>query len=64
VTATSHQAFTSAQPVGRNMVKVDAREVASAPVAPMTPTVAPQQHSVLGSGATGSVKPPAASFSR
>jgi hypothetical protein len=64
VTATSHQAFTSAQPVGRNMVKVDAREVASAPVAPMTPAVAPQQHSVLGSGATGSVKPPAASFSR
>jgi hypothetical protein len=64
VTATSHQAFTSAQPVARNMVKVDAREVASAPVAPLTPTVAPQQHSVLGSGATASVKPPAASFSR
>jgi hypothetical protein len=64
VTATSHQAFTSAQPVARNMVKVDAREVASAPVAPLTPTVAPQQHSVLGAGASGSVKPPAASFSR
>jgi hypothetical protein len=64
VTATSHQAFTSAQPVGRNMVKVDAREVASAPVAPMTPAVAPQQHSVLGSGAAASVKPPAASFNR
>ena len=64
VTATSHQAFTSAQPVGRNMVKVDAREVASAPVAPMTPAVAPQQHSVLGSGATGSARPPAAVFNR
>jgi hypothetical protein len=64
VTATSHQAFTSAQPVGRNMVKVDAREVASAPVAPMTPAVAPQQHSVMGSGAATSVKPPAASFNR
>jgi hypothetical protein len=64
VTATSHQAFTSAQPVGRNMVKVDAREVASAPVAPMTPSVAPQQRSVVGSGASASVKPPAASFSR
>jgi hypothetical protein len=64
VTATSHQAFTSAQPVARNMVRVDAREVASAPVAPMTPTVAPQQHSVLGSGASASVKPPAATFSR
>ncbi len=64
VTATSHEAFTSAQPVARNMVKVDAREVASAPVAPMTPGVAPQQHSVLGAGASASVKPPAASFSR
>jgi hypothetical protein len=64
VTATSHQAFTSAQPVGRNMVKVDAREVASAPVAPLTPGVAPQQHSVLGAGASTSVKGPAASFNR
>jgi len=64
VTATSHVAFTSAQPVARNMVKVDAREVASAPVAPLTPAVAPQQRSVIGAGATSSVKPPAASFSR
>jgi hypothetical protein len=64
VTATSHQAFTSAQPVGRNMVRVDAREVASAPVAPLTPAVAPQQHSVLGSGAAVSAKPPAAAFNR
>src|SRR5260370_24045257 len=46
------------------MVKVDAREVASAPVAPLTPAVAPQQRSVIGAGATSSVKPPAASFSR
>ncbi len=64
VTATSHQAFTSAQPVARNMVKVDAREMASAPVAPLTPNVAPQQRSVIGAGASASVKPPAASFSR
>jgi len=64
VTATSHQAFTSAQPVSRNMAKVDAREMASAPVAPMTPNVAPQQHSVLGAGAAGSVRPPTASFTR
>jgi hypothetical protein len=64
VTATSHQAFTSAQSVSHNMVKVDAREMASAPVAPMTPSVAPQQHSVLGAGASASVRPPAASFSR
>jgi len=59
VTATSHQAFTSAQPVHSNMIRVNAREVASAPVAPLTPTVAPQQRSVLGSGAEARVRPPA-----
>ncbi len=64
VTATSHEAFTSARPVASNMVKVDAREVASAPVAPLTPNVAPQQRSVIGAGASASVKPPAASFGR
>jgi len=64
VTATSHQAFTSAQPVARNMVRVDAREVASAPVAPLTPTVAPQQRSVLGAGAEVRVRPPAVAVSR
>jgi hypothetical protein len=64
VTATSHQVFTSAQPVGRNMVRVDAREVASAPVAPLTPAVAPQQHSVMGAGTAVSARPPAASFGR
>lgn len=59
VTATSHQNFTSAQPVGRNMMKVDRREVESAQVNATTPTVAPQQKSVLGSGATGAARPPA-----
>jgi len=64
VTATSHQNFTSAQPVAKNMIRVDAREVASAPVAPLTPTVAPQQRSVLGTGAQARVQPPAALTSR
>jgi len=64
VTATSHQAFTSAQPVHSNMIRVDAREVASAPVAPLTPAVAPQQRSVLGAGAAASVRPPASVLSR
>src|SRR6266851_6276043 len=36
VTATSQASFTTAQPVGRNQVRVDAREVASAPVAART----------------------------
>jgi hypothetical protein len=59
VTATSQQNFTSAQPVGRNMMKVDRREVESAQVNATTPTVAPQQRSLLGSGATGAARPPA-----
>lgn len=59
VTATSQASFTSAQPVGRNMVKVDAREVASAPVAAMTPAVAPQQRSFTGAGAAARARPPA-----
>jgi len=64
VTATSHTAFTSAQPVGRNMVKVDAREVASAPVAPVAPAVAPPKQAVLGSGASTNIKPPTVLASR
>ena len=64
VTATSQASFTSAQPVGRNMVRVDAREVASAPVAPLTPAVAPQQRSVMGAGAPARVRPPAAVTAR
>lgn len=59
VTATSQQAFSSAQPVGRNMIKIDQREVASAQVNATTPTVAPQQKSVLGAGATAAARPPA-----
>src|SRR6267142_3412481 len=51
VTATSQASFTSAQPVGRNMVRYDAREVSGGPVAPTGPAVVPQQRSVLGAGA-------------
>src|SRR5499427_9300065 len=64
VTATSRASFTSAQPVGRNMVRVDSREVASAQVSPMTPAVAPQQRSVLGSAAQARVRPPAQAVAR
>ena len=58
VTATSQASFTSAQPVGRNMVRVNAREVASAPVAPMT-NVAPQQRSFAGATGPARARPPA-----
>jgi hypothetical protein len=64
VTAVSHQAFVSAQPVHNNMIRVGQREVVSAPVAPIAPAVAPQQRSVLGAGAEARVRPPAPALSR
>jgi len=59
VTATSRESFTSAQPVGRNMMRVDAREVTTAQASPMTPGVAPQQRSFLGASQQARVRPPA-----
>jgi hypothetical protein len=60
VTATSPHAFTSAQPVGRNMVAVNQQEVASAPAAVRAPAVVPPKQAVLGSGAPSNFHPPAA----
>lgn len=59
VTATTPQAFSTAQPVARNVVRVDAREIATAPVNAVTPAVAPPKQAVLGAGAAARVKPPA-----
>ncbi len=59
VVATTPQAFTSAQPVAKNAVKVDQREVASAPVRAFTPPAVPAKQAVLGTGAAAA-KPPAA----
>jgi hypothetical protein len=60
VTATSQTAFTSAQPVSRNIVHVDQKQIANAPVG-ASPGVVPQSKSVLGAGATGPkvAQPPA-----
>ncbi len=60
VTAVPQNAFTSAQPVARNVVKVDEKEIAAAPVSTAV-AVAPQQKSVLGAGAerANAVRPPA-----
>ena len=63
VTATSQASFTTAQPVGRNQVRVDARQVASAPVSPTT-AVAPQARSFTGAAAPAKVRPPAILASR
>ena len=59
VAATTPRAFTSAQPVSRNAVRVDQREVASAPVRAFTPQAVPAKQAVLGTGAAAA-KPPAA----
>ena len=59
VAATTPRAFTSAQPVARNAVRVDQREVASAPVRAFTPAAVPAKQAVLGTEAAAA-KPPAA----
>ena len=59
VAATTPRAFTGAQSVNKNAVKVDQREVASAPVRAFTPSAAPAKQAVLGTGAAAA-KPPAA----
>jgi hypothetical protein len=64
VTATSQQAFTSAQPVARNMVVVNQREVASASVNVVAPAVAPNRQAVIGTGSVTTVKPPTTVLNR
>jgi hypothetical protein len=64
VTATTPQAFTSAQSVGKNSVQVNQREVASAPVAATTPAVAPNKQAVMGGGAAAAARPPASFATR
>src|SRR3984893_5147822 len=64
VTATSSQAFTSGQPVARNVVKVDQREIASAPVAASAPAVAPTKQAFQGGGQVSTVRPPASFANR
>jgi hypothetical protein len=60
VTATSGQSFTSAQPIGRNIVRVNEREVATAQVAVTAPAVVPPKQAVLGGAAAARYQPPAA----
>jgi len=59
VAATTPQAFTSAQQVAKNAVKVDQREMASAPVRAFTPAVVPAKQAVLGTG-SAAARPPVA----
>jgi hypothetical protein len=59
VTATSGQTFASARPVSSNLVAVNHREIATAPVDMLPPAGAPPKQAVLGAGATTNVHPPA-----
>jgi len=63
VTVVSHEAFVNARPVAQNVMRVDAREVASAPVSRMA-GAEPVRTSVLGAGRPAPVRPPAAVVSR
>jgi hypothetical protein len=64
VVATTPQAFSSGQPVAKNVVAVNARDVASAPVIATTPPTVPQREAVLGGRPAARLKPPAAIQSR
>jgi hypothetical protein len=59
VAATTSQAFTTAQPVARNSVHVDAREIVSAQVRAVTPAVVPTKQSVLGGARSAAARPSA-----
>ncbi|HEX7288086.1 MAG TPA: DUF6600 domain-containing protein [Candidatus Angelobacter sp.] len=58
VTATNTRVLTSCQPVGRNVVHMDAREVSRAQVSVVTPAVAPERRAVFGSAPASRVRPP------
>ena len=63
VTVVSHDAFVSARPVAQNIMRVEAREVVSAPVSRAV-AVEPVRSSVVGAGRPESARPPAAVISR
>ena len=64
ITATSAQAFASAQPVAKNLIKLDQRAMAGAPVRSSAPAVTPTKQAVLGSSRAAVVKPPPLVHSR
>lgn len=59
VTVVNHDAFVNARPVARNLVRVDPKEVAAAPVRRVV-AAEPVRTSVAGAGRPVSAKPPAA----
>lgn len=63
VTVVSHDAFVNARPAAQNLMHVDARELAAAPVSHVI-AAEPVKTSVIGAGRPVSVRPPAAVISR
>src|SRR5271166_1716371 len=63
VTAVSHETFVNARPVAASMVKVDQKQIESAPVVHNIPAQ-PARASVMGAGRPATVKPPAAVMNR
>jgi hypothetical protein len=59
VASTTSQAFSTAQPVSRNAMRVDQRALASAPVQAFAPAAVPTKQAVLGSARLVTAKPPA-----
>ena len=63
VTVVSHEAFVNARPVAQNIMRVEAREIATAPVTHVV-AAEPIRTSVFGAGRPVRVKPPSAVISR
>jgi hypothetical protein len=63
VTVVSHDTFVNARPVAGNIMRVEPREIASAPVSHMV-RAEPIRASVVGSGRPALVKPPVSTISR
>jgi hypothetical protein len=63
VTVVSHDTFVNARPVAGNVMKVEPRELAAAPVSHIV-QAEPIRTSVIGAGRPASVKPPVAITSR
>jgi hypothetical protein len=63
VTVVSHDTFVNARPVAQNVMKVEPRELESAPVSHVV-VAEPVHTSVIGAGRPASARPPAAVLSR
>jgi hypothetical protein len=63
VTAVSHESFVNARPVAHNLVAVDPKRIAEAPVVHSVP-VQPSRASVIGAGQPAAARPPAAIVNR